>query len=300
MTNKEVEIISCNRTDYNRRMSESASKYKIYLDENTKIVDDSCIEQILRIFKNNPDIGIIGLSGAEVMSTHGIALQSAKRCGKIFIGDDQQIMSWSEINGDYQIVDAVDGFFMATQYDIPWNNNFDDEVFANSAQCVEFRRRGYKSAVLKQEKPSIKTSSKQFTINPMVQNAFLDKYSKDLFPKILILIPTFNRSKYLSLALDSVINQTYKNLKIVVSDDSTDDETEKLIHSYIAKEHRIKYFHHHGFSADDNWNFLRKYQMDDECEYVNWLMDDDIFLPRKLELMVEAYRNNPDVSPMGA
>ena len=35
---------------------------------------------------------------------------------------------------------------------------------------------------------------------------------------------------------------------------------------------------------------------DTECEYVNWLLDDDLFAPRKIELMIEAIRNNPDCS----
>ena len=63
-------------------------------------------------------------------------------------------------------------------------------------------------------------------------------------PKVLIIIPTFNRPQYFSIALESVINQTYRNLKIIVSDNSTNDETEKLIQPYIERDSRIKYFHH--------------------------------------------------------
>ena len=108
-----------------------------------------------------------------------------------------------------------------------------------------------------------------------------------------IIIPTFNRPKFFREALESALNQTYRNIEIVISDDSTIDDTEILIQSY--NDARIKYFRHKDFNADDNWNFLRAYD-NPAAEYVNWLMDDDIFYPTKIEKMVEVYRTNPDVS----
>ena len=121
--------------------------------------------------------------------------------------------------------------------------------------------------------------------------------STENFPSVLILIPTFNRPKYFKIALESVLNQTYKNIDIVVSDNSNNNETEELIQPYLEKNSRIKYFHHQNFNANDNWNFLRQYQVKDtEHEYLNWLMDDDIFYPNKIEIMLEMYLNNSDVS----
>ena len=120
---------------------------------------------------------------------------------------------------------------------------------------------------------------------------------KKISPSVLVLIPTFNRPKYFEIALKSVLNQTYKNINIVVSDNSTNDDTEKLIQSYLESNSNIKYVRHHGFNANDNWNFLRQYQIKDtEHEYVNWLMDDDIFYPDKIKIMMDMYLNNPDVS----
>ena len=117
------------------------------------------------------------------------------------------------------------------------------------------------------------------------------------FPSVLVLIPTFNRPEYFKIALESVLNQTYQNIDIVVSDNSTNNETEELIQSYLEKNPRIKYFHHQNFDANDNWNFLRQYQINDtEHEYLNWLMDDDLFYPKKIEIMLRMFLNNPDVS----
>ena len=114
-----------------------------------------------------------------------------------------------------------------------------------------------------------------------------------MFPLVTILIPTFNRPKYFREALESALNQTYRNIEIFISDNSTDDATERLIRG--TDDARIKYFRHKNFDANDNWNFARDYD-NPAAEYVNWLMDDDLFMPPKIERMVEAYRNNPDVS----
>ena len=116
---------------------------------------------------------------------------------------------------------------------------------------------------------------------------------KDLFPLVSVIIPTFNRPQYFKEALDSALNQTYRNIEVIISDNSTDDATEQLVKTYT--DTRIKYFRHKNFDAHDNWNFARDYN-NPAAKYVNWLMDDDIFYPTKLEKMIEVYRNNPDVS----
>ena len=300
----EVRIVSKNfgskYETYNHLMSESEAKFKIYLDENVEIKDRNFLIELLKIFKSNENIGMIGCSGATVLSTHGISFQSAKRCGKVFAGSEQNLLEWSKINGKCQEVEAIDGFFLATQYDISWRSDIfsdNENIFAASAHCVEFKRKGYKTVVANQEKPWIYYKKNNFEINEQERNQFLNEYSKDLFPLVLVLIPTFNRPKYFQIALESAINQTYRNLEIVISDNSTNDETKNLIQNYLSRDSRIKYFYEPKFNADGNWNFCRQYQIkDSKSEYVNWLMDDDIFLPRKIELMMEVYRNNPDVS----
>ena len=114
-------------------------------------------------------------------------------------------------------------------------------------------------------------------------------------PLVSVIIPTFNRTKYFQEALESVLNQTYKNFEIFISDNSTNDDTEILMQDYLQKFSNIKYFHHKNFTSHDNWNFARKYNNPD-AEFVAWLMDDDKFLPRKLEVMVKIFQDNLDVS----
>jgi len=71
---------------YNSAMKNSDAKYKIYLDENAVIANKNFLYDVIKIFESDEKIGVIGTSGAVELSTHGICLSSAKRCGKILRG----------------------------------------------------------------------------------------------------------------------------------------------------------------------------------------------------------------------
>ena len=277
---------------YNFAMANSDAKYKIYVDEKIIIRQENILAELLKIFEQDKSIGMIGCSGAIQLSTHGICINSEKRCGK-FRNIQNETDCWEEIDEDCREVEAIDGWFIATQYDIPFREEFG--TFADSAQCLEFRRQNYKVVVARQKNSWLWCRFDSWDIEDEDLRYFLNEYSAELFPLVSVIIPTFNRPKYFQEALESALNQTYRNFEIVVSDDSTNNKTEKLIQPYLEKYPCIKYFRNKGFTADDNYNFLRKYNNPD-AEYVNWLMDDDLFYPTKIEKMVEVYRNNPNVS----
>ena len=58
-------------------------------------------------------------------------------------------------------------------------------------------------------------------------------------PLISVIIPVYNSEKYLERALDSVLNQTYKDLEIIVVDDGSTDGSGKIIAKYQKKDPRI-------------------------------------------------------------
>ena len=62
-------------------------------------------------------------------------------------------------------------------------------------------------------------------------------------PLISVIMPIYNAEKYLKKAIDSILNQTYKNLEIIIVNDGSNDDTESIIQSYKEKDDRIRYIY---------------------------------------------------------
>ena len=63
-------------------------------------------------------------------------------------------------------------------------------------------------------------------------------------PKLSIIIPVYNTELYLKECLDSVINQTFKDIEIIIVNDCSPDNSEAIILEYMSKDPRIKYIKH--------------------------------------------------------
>ena len=61
--------------------------------------------------------------------------------------------------------------------------------------------------------------------------------------KISVIVPVFNVEKYLEKCIDSIINQTYKNLQIILVDDGSTDSSGEICDSYALKDSRVQVIH---------------------------------------------------------
>ncbi|WP_171908954.1 glycosyltransferase family protein [Paenibacillus sp. GP183] len=141
---------------YNEAMRRSDAKYKVYLHQDVFIIHSHFIYDMLSLFRNNANIGMLGVIGAKTIPASGIWWESGDEVGKVY--DSHQgnmaLFSASEISGCYETVQVIDGLLMATQYDLPWREDlFQDWHFYDASQCMEFAKAGYTVAVPKQEKP---------------------------------------------------------------------------------------------------------------------------------------------------
>lgn len=99
-------------------------------------------------------------------------------------------------------------------------------------------------------------------------------------PKVSIVIPVYNGSNYLREAIDSALNQTYKNIEVIVVNDGSTDDTEEIALSYGD---RIRYFskENGGVASALNLGIMEM-----KGEYFSWLSHDDIYLENKIEKQI--------------
>ena len=114
-------------------------------------------------------------------------------------------------------------------------------------------------------------------------------------PLVTIGIPTYNRANsFLPLALNNALNQTYKNIEIVVSDNNSSDNTESVVTSHL--DSRLKYFKHSkNIGPINNFNYCLEQAQGD---YFSLLQDDDLIDPDFVESCIKASNNSFDVGIM--
>lgn len=107
--------------------------------------------------------------------------------------------------------------------------------------------------------------------------------------KVSVIIPTYNRTDFLKMTLDSVINQTYKSIEIIVVDDgSPNNVTEELCKQYKNVDY-FKIKNSGGPATPRNYGFKKS-----TGDYIAFLDDDDLWLQTKIEEQVEVLDQNPE------
>ena len=108
---------------------------------------------------------------------------------------------------------------------------------------------------------------------------------------ISIIVPIYNAEKYIKKCLDSIINQTKKEIEIILVNDGSTDNTENIIKEY--KDKRIKYFknNNHGIG------YTRNFGIDKSTSKYIMFLDSDDYLDKTAceELFKKAEKDNLDI-----
>ncbi len=118
---------------------------------------------------------------------------------------------------------------------------------------------------------------------------FLLEQKNDL---ISIIVPIYNVEKYLRMCLDSIENQTYSNLEVLLIDDGSTDDSGKICQEYVARDSRFRYIKKENGGASDARNF----GIDRASgEYLSFVDSDDWLAPTYVEdLYQSAIRTHAD------
>lgn len=107
---------------------------------------------------------------------------------------------------------------------------------------------------------------------------------------VSVCIPTHNAAKFISLTLDSILNQSYQNIEIIIGDNASTDNTEEIIKQYLKKDNRIKYYkNEENLGYSNNCNKLISLSTGD---YISIYHSDDIYDIFMIEKEVEVLEKN--------
>jgi len=103
--------------------------------------------------------------------------------------------------------------------------------------------------------------------------------------KVVIILGTYNGEKYVEEQLLSIINQSYKNIEIIVRDDGSTDGTMDILRRYESQR-KIRLLVGNNIGFMDNYRLL--ISCEDEADYYSFADQDDIWMEDKIERAVSA------------
>jgi len=114
-------------------------------------------------------------------------------------------------------------------------------------------------------------------------------------PRISVLIPTYNYARYLPEAIESVLEQDWRDLELLISDDGSTDGSAEVIAAYAAKDSRIRFrIHPTNLGMVQNWNWCLS-EARGEC--IKFLFGDDKLASRQaLGKLLELLETTPSAT----
>ena len=120
------------------------------------------------------------------------------------------------------------------------------------------------------------------------------KSSEKHHPLVTIALPTYNSSRTLEKALDTILAQSWPNIEVIICDDVSSDNSAEICREYAARHDNIHFeVNERNLGA---WNNLRKHVSLATGEYFAWLCPDDYWHPEFISELVEPLESDPDSS----
>ncbi|NMW20971.1 MAG: glycosyltransferase family 2 protein [Chlorobiaceae bacterium] len=112
-------------------------------------------------------------------------------------------------------------------------------------------------------------------------------------PEISVIMPTFNRARYLENAVESVVAQSFDNWELLIVDDGSSDNTFETLNPYIERYPHIRYMKHKNRKSALSRNAGIQASFG---RYITFLDSDDFYLENHLETRIDILEENQEVS----
>lgn len=118
--------------------------------------------------------------------------------------------------------------------------------------------------------------------------------------KVSVIMPVYNTEKYVAEAIESILNQTFKDFEFIIIDDCSTDWSYQICKEYAKKDKRIRLFRNDkNMGVVKTRNLLFK-KVSPESKYIAIIDSDDVAKKDRLEKQVKFMEDNPDYAIIGS
>lgn len=112
-------------------------------------------------------------------------------------------------------------------------------------------------------------------------------------PRVSIGLPVYNGEQLLAATLDTLLNQTFEDFELIISDNASTDRTQEICEAYAARDPRIRYYRSPK-NRGAGWNFNRVFELATGA-YFKWAAHDDLCEPTLIQRCVDVLDQDPSV-----
>ena len=106
-------------------------------------------------------------------------------------------------------------------------------------------------------------------------------------------LAVYNGEKYIEETILSVLNQSHKDLELIISDNFSDDNTERICRKFASEDERISFYRQ---TKNEGYLFNYKFVLEkSKSDYYMWLAHDDLLMPNMIQNLLYYLKNNSKI-----
>ncbi|MEW8955107.1 glycosyltransferase, partial [Clostridium sp.] len=261
----------------------------IFLKEETFIIDKDFLVNIIEEFNKRENLVLGGIKGG-YLNLDTLNLESLYGNYYVYLNESLIVFSNPTSENLNYIYDSI----VITRGDYVLKNLYDPLYMLDNIKRINANKKEVDLLFFKE--PSCIFNEENFILSRDDKMSFIKRNNlEENYPLVSILMPTYNQTKYLKPAIDSALDQSYPNIEIIISDDSTTEDVKNFIKPYLNKYDFITYVKH---ESSDDFGLSNTLSLPGiaKGEYLSFLFHDDVFRGDKIERMVAIIKERDDIS----
>ncbi len=277
---------------YNALGEASDADIKVFCMENTFITDELFIEKIIDAFSKDESLGMIGVLGEERGTDERYGSWDV---GRIAVcNDSAEYLTYDSPKNSgsgIKYVQNLSGLILACRLQFKWEALDDTKHgYFDIAMSRAIEAAGYKNGVLLDKNPicMVETWTSEYERHdvyaPDLYCRYLKPESEIWEPLVSVIMPVYNGADFVGESIESILNQTYRNIELVIIDDCSSDNSKEVISSFADADSRVVPIYS---EKNQNVCISSNIAFDKSTgEVISLIGHDDLFVSHKIEQQI--------------